>query len=200
MNVALYARVSTTDQQCEMQLAEMRTYVKARGWKIYKEYVDTGFSGKDKERPEVKKCMADARKRAIDCIMVWKLDRWGRTVNQLSTDILDFDSMGIRFIAITQNIDTDKSNPMSRLVLHIMAAIAEFEREVILERVKAGLEHAKLHGTKSGKDIGRPRKIFDREGMKKMRAEGASLAQVANKYGITKTTVRRLCEVSFNLV
>lgn len=194
MKVGLYARVSTSDQNCEMQLAELREYCKARKWDVVGEYVDTGFSGKNAERPSVKKCIADARKRLIDTIVVWKLDRWGRTVFQLASDIKEFDSMGVRFIAITQGIDTDKSNPMSRLVLHIMSAIAEFEREVILERVQAGIAHAKKHGTKSGLAIGRPKKIFNREHMQAMRSTGASLAEVAAKFGVTKTTVRRVCE------
>jgi DNA invertase Pin-like site-specific DNA recombinase len=106
--------------------------------------------------------VADAKARKFDAIAVWKLDRWGRTVQQLVNDILDFDSAGIRFIAITQGIDSDSSNPISRLLLHIMSAFAEFERAVINERVVAGIRNAQSKGTRSGRPIGRPKRIFNR--------------------------------------
>jgi putative DNA-invertase from lambdoid prophage Rac len=192
VRVGLYCRVSTTDQRCEMQLRELRQYVEARGWTIAGEYVDTGYSGKNTDRPELKRCMADARGRKLDVVAVWKLDRWGRTVQQLVNDILEFDSAGIRFIAITQGIDTDSSNPMSRLLLHIMAAFAEFERAVINERVVAGVRNAQAKGTRSGKPIGRPKRIFNRTQVLEMRAAGMSLAQISAATGVPITTVRRV--------
>ena len=192
VRVAIYARVSTTDQQCEMQLRDLRQYAAARGWTLAGEYVDTGWSGKNAERPELRRCIADAKARKFDAIAVWKLDRWGRTVQQLVNDILDFDSAGIRFIAITQGIDTDANNPISRLLLHIMAAFAEFERAVINERVVAGIRNAQSKGTRSGKPIGRPKRIFNRGQVLEMRQSGLSLAKISAATGLPKTTIRRI--------
>jgi putative DNA-invertase from lambdoid prophage Rac len=192
VRVAIYARVSTTDQQCEMQLRDLRQYAAARGWTLAGEYVDTGWSGKNSQRPELQRCIADAKARNFDAIVVWKLDRWGRTVQQLVNDILDFDSAGIRFIAITQGIDTDSSNPISRLLLHIMAAFAEFERSVINERVVAGIRNAQAEGTRSGRPIGRPKRVFNREQVLEMREAGLSLAKISAATGLPKTTIRRV--------
>jgi putative DNA-invertase from lambdoid prophage Rac len=191
MKAGIYARVSTTDQNCEMQLSELRHYAKARGWEIFSEYVDTGFSGKNANRPEVKRCLEDAKLRKLDVILVYKLDRWGRTVAQLSTDIQSFDSMGIRFIAVTQGIDTDKSNPTSRLMLNIMSAIAEFERELILERIASGVKNAKENGTRSGKAIGRPKAVFERDKAEELRKTGMSIARIAEELGTNRGTVYR---------
>ena len=192
VRVAIYARVSTTDQQCEMQLRDLRQYAAARGWALAGEYVDTGWSGKNAERPELRCCIADAKARKFDAIAVWKLDRWGRTVQQLVNDILDFDSAGIRFIAITQGIDTDANNPISRLLLHIMAAFSEFERAVINERVVAGIRNAQARGTRSGNPIGRPKRIFNRAQVAEMRQAGLSLAKISAATGLPKTTIRRI--------
>jgi len=192
VRVAIYARVSTLDQKCEMQLRDLRQYAAARGWTLAGEYVDNGYSGKNTNRPELKRCVADAKARKFDAIAVWKLDRWGRTVAQLVSDILDFDSAGIRFIAITQGIDTDSSNPISRLLLHIMAAFAEFERAVINERVVSGIRNAQVKGTRSGKPIGRPKRVFNRGQVLEMRQAGLSLAQISSATGLPKTTIRRV--------
>lgn len=203
MKAALYARVSTTDQKCEMQLTELRAYVQARSWEVHKEYVDKGFSGKTSKRPALQACIADARKRKFDVVLVWKLDRWGRTVIQLVSDILDFDSMGVRFISTTQGIDTDKTNPMSRLLLHIMAAFAEFERSVIHERVTTGSiqykadweagKVGKTRNSRSGRNLAphRPRTIFNRERAAELKAEGMSYRQIAAEMGINYRTIHR---------
>lgn len=191
MKVAIYARVSTTDQDCGMQLSELRQYMKARGWELSQEYVDTGFSGRNANRPEIKRCLNDAKLHKFDVIVVWKLDRWGRSVEQLSTDVKNFDSMGIRFIAVTQGIDTDKSNPMSRLFLHIMSAIAEFEVELIRERVLAGVRNAQQNGTRSGKSIGNQRKVFRRDLAEDMRLQGMSIRQIGKALNVAPATVAR---------
>ncbi len=192
VRLAIYARVSTVDQHCEMQLRDLRQYAVARGWTLVGEYVDTGWSGKNAERPELRRCIADAKARKFDAIAVWKLDRWGRTVQQLVNDIIDFDCAGIRFIAITQGIDTDSSNPVSRLLLHLMAAFAEFERAVINERVVAGVRNAQAKGTRSGKPIGRPKRVFNRGQVLEMRQAGLSLSQISAATGLPKTTIRRV--------
>jgi len=192
MTVALYARVSTADQRCEMQLAELNRYADARGWTVYKEYVDKGYSGKTKERPALKRCLADAKAHRFDCILVWKLDRWGRTVAQLSQDIHDFDSMGIRFIAVEQGIDSDQANAMSRFMVNILSAFAELEREMINERVVAGVRYAQKHGTKSGKPIGRPRVAHDRPEVWALRDAGKSIREIAATLEMSHGTVQRI--------
>jgi putative DNA-invertase from lambdoid prophage Rac len=191
MTVAIYARVSTTDQDCKVQLAELRRYAEARGWDVYREYVDSGYSGKTANRPALKACIADAKAHRFDAIAVWKLDRWGRTVAQLAQDVIDFDSWGIRFIAVETGIDTDKANAMSRFMLHIMAAFAELERAMINERVIAGVRHAQKHGTKSGLPIGRPLVVFDRDEVRRMAADGISVRQIAESLGLSVGTVSR---------
>jgi hypothetical protein len=121
----LYARVSTTDQSCEMQLRELRDYAVRRGLKVTEEYVDTGWSGTKTSRPELDRLMRDARLRCFDIVLVWKLDRWGRSVVHCIRSIQELVSLGIRFLAATQNIDTDETNPTSQFILHIFAAVAE---------------------------------------------------------------------------
>jgi putative DNA-invertase from lambdoid prophage Rac len=186
-----------------MQLTELRRYALAQGWAIAEEYVDTGFSGKIADRPALKTCMSDARRRKFDILLVWKLDRWGRTVAQLSTDILGLDSAGVRFICPSQGIDTDKNNSMSRLLINVLSAFAQFEHDVIAERVAAGsrqyladYEAGKIGRTKhskSGKDLApwRPRKIFNRDRVKELRDAGKSWNQIVAETGLSKTTIRR---------
>jgi DNA invertase Pin-like site-specific DNA recombinase len=139
MRAAIYARVSTADQNCEMQLRELREYCSRRKWEVVEQFVDTGFSGAKASRPELNRLKRDARQRRFDVVLVWKLDRWGRSVSDSIAGIPELVSLGVRFIAVTQNIDTDESNPMARFLLHIMAAFAELEREMIRERVNAGV-------------------------------------------------------------
>lgn len=207
MKAAIYARVSTTDQQCSMQLTELRSYAAARGWEVAQEneYVDEGFSGKNGNRPALKRIMsaATSSKRKFDVILVWKLDRWGRTVAQLSQDILTLDSAGIRFICPNQSIDTDQSNSMSRLLINILSSFAQFERDVINERVNSGMRQyqadfaagkvGKTRHSKSGKDLapGRPGKIFNRGEVEELRAAGKSWNEICEATGQSKTTIRR---------
>ena len=146
MRVAIYARVSTADQSCGMQLRELREYTERRGWTLAREYVDTGWSGAKTSRPELDRLMRDAGLRRFDAVIVWKLDRWGRSVAHSIKSIQELIALEIRFLAITQNIDTDESNPMSRFLLHIFAAFAELEREMIRERVATGIHAAKANG------------------------------------------------------
>ena len=156
MRSAIYARVSTADQTCEMQLRELREYAARRGWELFAEYVDRGWSGAKANRPELDRLMADARQRRFDAVLVWKLDRWGRSIRHAMNSIQELACHGVRFLAITQNIDTDESNPMSRFMLHIMAAFAELERELIRERVVSGVRAAKANGKRLGTEIPAP--------------------------------------------
>lgn len=191
MRVAIYARVSTTDQNCAMQIKELREYCANRDWSIEQEYIDEGWSGTKANRPALRRCMADAAKRKFDAVIVWKLDRWGRTVAQLSTDILSLDSAGIRFICPGQGIDTDKSNSMSRLLINILSSFAQFERDVIHERIIAGVKFAQKHGTKSGKPIGRPGKVFDKQAVKDLRLAGLSIRAISQQLDISHGSVQR---------
>jgi len=185
MRAAIYARVSTTDQTCDLQLRELRQYIAARGWEATGEYVDTGWSGAAAARPELDRLLTDARIRRFDVVLVWKLDRWGRSVAASVKSIQELASLGVRFIAMTQNIDTDDSNPMSRFLLHILAAFAELERELIRERVTAGVRAAKARG----KQVGRPKRVFRRDEVVRLRADGVSWRDIAKALGIPVATL-----------
>jgi putative DNA-invertase from lambdoid prophage Rac len=138
--------------------------------------------------------MADARLRRFDAVVVWKLDRFGRSLVHCVSGIQELASMGIRFLATSQGLDTDESNPASKLLLHILAAVAQFERELIHERVSAGMRAAKAHGTKTGNAIGRPRRIFDRDEVVRLRKTGLSIERVASKMGVGVGTVVRVIQ------
>jgi DNA invertase Pin-like site-specific DNA recombinase len=132
--------------------------------------------------------MRDAHQRRFDAVLVWKLDRWGRSLVQSLQSVQELASMGVRFIAITQNIDTDESNPMSRFMLHIFGAFAEFEREMIRERVCAGVRNAK----RKGKQLGRRRVVFDRSRARDLHQAGASVREIASVLGVGAGTIHRL--------
>jgi DNA invertase Pin-like site-specific DNA recombinase len=185
MRAAIYARVSTDDQTCDLQLRELREYCSHRQWEIAEEYVDTGWSGAKAVRPALNKLKDAARQRRFDVVLVWKLDRWGRSVTNSIEGIQELVSLGIRWIAVTQNLDTDESNPMSRFMLHIMAAFAELEREMIRERVRAGMKAAKHRG----KHCGRPKAVFDRLRALDLRKAGFSLREIAGTLGVGRGTI-----------
>jgi DNA invertase Pin-like site-specific DNA recombinase len=172
-----------------MQLRELREYVARRGWESVGEYVDTGFSGAKASRPELDRLVRDARRRRFDGVVVWKLDRWGRSLAHLVQSVQELSSLGIRFVAMTQNIDTDESNPMARLLMHLMAAFAEFEAEMIRERVKAGVKNAQA----KGKRVGRPRRVFRRDEAIEMRAAGMSWRRIADLLQVPLATLVDRC-------
>ncbi len=194
--VAIYARVSTKDQNCTIQLTELRRYAALREWEVVEEYVDTGWSGAKASRPAMNRLMKDARERRFDVVIVYKLDRWGRSVLNLVSSIADLVSAGIRFLVTTQPIDTDESNPAARLLMNILAAVAEFEREIINERIASGLKHVKDTGrTKSGKPIGRPTTIVDRQAVWDRFDEGASYSELQQEFQLSRGTVQRIIAV-----
>lgn len=184
VTAAIYVRVSTLDQHDAMQYTEIRDYCKRMGWDTV-EYSEKISSVK--RRAELARLMADARLKKFDVVLVWKLDRFARSLQQLIANIQLLDSFGVRFIALTQGIDTDKNNPASRLMLHILGAVAEFERGIIVERVKAGVAEAK----RQGKHCGRPAKVFRRDQVAVLREKGLSWRAIAKKLGVPLTTVRR---------
>src|SRR3989442_7987551 len=137
LKVAIYARVSTADQNHELQIRELEDYAARHGWTIVERYQDT-ISGAKSTRPELNRLMADARARKLDIVLCWKLDRFGRSLRDCLNNLHELDSYGVRFIATTQALDTDHRNPASRFMLHVLGAAAEFERELIRERSAAG--------------------------------------------------------------
>lgn len=189
VKTAVYCRVSTADQSCDLQRRELNEYCQRRGWQIVGEYIDTGWSGTKAIRPELTRLMNDARKRRFDAVVVWKLDRWGRSVPDSIKSIQELDSLGVRFVAVTQNIDTDEKNPMSRFLLVIMSAFAELERQLIVERTVAGVRAAKANG----KILGRPRRVFRRDEAIRLRNEGLSWRVIAKRLGVPVTTVVDAC-------
>ncbi|MCZ2155104.1 MAG: recombinase family protein [Bryobacterales bacterium] len=185
MKTAIYARVSTADQHCESQLKELREYVARRGWTIAAEYVDTGFSGAKASRPALDSLMKAAALKKFDAVAVFKLDRFGRSVLHLSQQLAALESYGIRFIAISQGLDTDASNPTSRLLTGILSCVAEFERELLRERTLSGIRAAQA----AGKHVGRPKRIFRRDEVVRLRdVEGLSWRNIAAKLNIPAMT------------
>jgi DNA invertase Pin-like site-specific DNA recombinase len=149
--IALYARVSTLNgQHPEMQLAELREYAARRGWQIVGEFVDIGVSGSRDSRPELNRCMDAARARKCDAILVWKLDRWARSLKFLVNNLAELTAYGVAFVSLRDNIDL--STPAGRLMVQMIGAFAEFERSLIVERVRAGMNSARARG----KRLGRP--------------------------------------------
>lgn len=169
-----------------MQLKELREYCARQGWNIV-EYVDTGWSGKLDSRPQLNKLRADARLHRFDVVCVWKLDRWGRSVVNCIETIQELTSLKIRFVAITQNIDTEESNPMARFILHIMAAFAELERELIRERVIAGIKAAKHRGIA----LGRKRVVLNHAKVRELSDSGFSVRQIAAKLQLSRSVIHR---------
>lgn len=180
---AIYTRVSTQDQSVGMQETELREYAARMGWRTV-EYTDK-TSGTKARRPGLDRLMADARARKIDIVIVYKLDRFARSLTQLITNIQLLDSWHVRFICVTQGVDTDKSNPVSRLMLHIFGAFAEFERGIIVERVKSGIAEAK----RRGKHCGRAKRVFRRDEAARLRKKGMSLRAIAKELGVPLSTI-----------
>jgi len=170
IRAALYCRVSTSDQNCELQLRELRDYCHRRVFAFVGEYIDTGLSGAKASRPALDRLMRDAAEHRFDAVLCYKLDRFGRSVLNLSQSLALLDSYGVRFIAVSQGIDTDQSNPTSRLLMNILASVAAFELELIKERTLLGVRAARA----KGKHIGRPRRVFRRDEAIRLRNEGHS--------------------------
>ena len=185
MKAAIYARVSTTDQDCGMQLRELRAFAERSGWAVFREYVDM-VSGAKASRPQLDALMADARLRHFDAVVCWKLDRWGRSLVACLNSIEELDRLGVRLIVPGQNIDTDKNSPVGRLLMPILGAVGQFERELIRERVVAGVRAAQA----KGKHCGRAKKVFRRDLVVEMRKQGKSWRQIGRELGIPQSTAR----------
>jgi DNA invertase Pin-like site-specific DNA recombinase len=196
---ALYIRVSTAsksrqadtltyDQNPEVQQKPLLDLIAQRGGELVKVYSDRA-SGARESRPGLNQLLADARRGQLDVVVVWRFDRFARSVRQLVLAMEEFRSQGIDFVSHQEALDT--STPTGKAMFTIIAAMAELERSVIRERVVASLDHARLRGTKSGKPVGRPRTIFRRDQVVELRQKGLSWSRIARELGASATSVRR---------
>lgn len=184
---AIYARVSTFDQEPENQLQELRRYADARGWTV-QEYVDTGVSGAKDRRPALDALLRDAKRRRFDVLVCWRLDRLGRNLRHLITLLDDLQALGVAFVSLAEGIDA--TTPAGKLQMHILGAIAEFERARIAERVKAGLARAKRQGTRLGRPV---RRIPDRV---LAEVDGLSVRDAATHWRVSRSTAHRWLNAS----
>ncbi len=184
---AIYARVSTSNngQSPEMQLRELREFCERRGWSVSEEYVDVAISGSKEDRAELNRLMADAHRRRFDAVVVWKFDRFARSVSHLLRALETFKALGIDFVSLSEQVDT--STPTGKMVFTVLGAVAELERSLIAERVRAGIRNA---GAK-GKRLGRPRVAVDASRIAVLRAQGHSWGAIRRETGIGKGTAQR---------
>jgi DNA invertase Pin-like site-specific DNA recombinase len=180
MRAVIYARVSTVDQTAENQLLELRKYVGARDWTAAAEYVDHGVSGTKQSRPALDALVKDAKRRRFDVLVCWRLDRLGRNLRHLILLLDELTALGIGFVTLGEGIDT--TSPTGRLVLHVLGAISEFERERIRERVLAGLQRARSQGKRLGRPRTRPA-LLD--------VPGGTVRSAAVAWGVSKTTAAK---------
>lgn len=173
-----------------MQLAELKRYARSRHWKVIEIHQDK-ISGMKAVRPGLNGLLESVRARRVDVVLVVKLDRFGRSTRDLLNNIAELKSCGVRFIATTQGLDTDESNPVSQFLMTILGAVAQLEREFIRERVQAGVNSAKAKGVR----LGRPRKVFNRPAVQEMRAMGWSIRKIAHQAKISTATVQRLLKI-----
>ncbi len=184
--VGIYARVSTLDkgQDVELQLSDLRAYATARGWAI-KEYVDIGESGSKERRPSFDRMMDDARKRKIDIILVWRLDRFGRSLKHLILHLDEIKTIGVGFVSSKESLDF--TTPTGRLMTHLLAAFAEFEKELIRERVRAGVAHART----KGKRLGRPKEEIDIDKLFRLRQKGMTVRAISKEMKLSVGLVHK---------
>jgi len=189
---ALYVRVSTVDQHPETQLHDLRLFAAQRGLQVVQEYVDHGFCGARARRPDLDRMMEDARRHKFDVLMVWACDRLARSTKHLLQTLDELSGFGIQFLSQREAIDTE--GPLGRAIIVIVSAMAELERCIIIERVRAGMRRAKLEG----RQIGRSRLDVNREQVVTDRRSGMSLTQVAKKHRISRASVCRLMKANEN--
>ncbi|MGK5083992.1 recombinase family protein [Bdellovibrionota bacterium FG-1] len=184
LRACCYSRVSTTDQNAQIQVEELRRYSAARGWEITSELVDEGYSGGSDARPGLKQLLALARSRRIDVIVVLKLDRMFRSMRGMVVLLQELAELGVQFVSIKEQVDLTTS--AGRLLGNLISSFAEFERDIIRERTLMGLAHAR----KIGKTLGRPKRIND-AAIKGLRAQGLSWSQIQKRLGVSAGAVGR---------
>jgi DNA invertase Pin-like site-specific DNA recombinase len=187
MRAAIYARVSTTNhgQDVTLQTRELEQFARARGWEIAGEYVDAGVSGTKDSRPELNRLIADAHKRRFDVVCVWRFDRFARSVSHLLRALETFKALGIEFVSFSEQMDT--STPGGKMVFTVLAAVAELERSLIVERVRAGLRNARA----KGKTLGRPRVVVDAARVIRLRSQGRTIREIADALGVSRSLVHK---------
>jgi DNA invertase Pin-like site-specific DNA recombinase len=185
--VAIYARVSTVNhgQDVSMQTRELQQFATARGWQVAGEYIDAGVSGAKDSRPELNQLMADAHKRRFDVVCVWRFDRFARSVSHLLRALETFEALGIDFVSYSEQMDT--STPAGKMVFTVLGAVAELERSLIVERVRAGLRNARA----KGKRLGRPRVLVDAARIACLRELGRSIREIADELGYSRSLVHK---------
>lgn len=187
MKAAIYARVSTANngQDPMMQTRELREYCERRGWTVAGEYVDIGISGTKEKRPELDRLLGEAHRRRFDAVVVWRFDRFARSVSHLLRALETFKSLGIEFVSLSEQVDT--STPTGKMVFTVLGAVAELERSLIVERVRAGLRNAKA----KGRCLGRPKKTVSTAEIATLRTAGVSWRKIARRMGVSARTARR---------
>ena len=172
-------------------MKDLREYARARGWEVFSEYVDRGESGAKDKRPELDRLMEDARKRRIDGILVWKLDRFGRSLKSLVTTLEELRGLGVQFVSYTENLDF--STPAGRAMANLIGVFAEFERDLIRERVRAGIQNAKSKGIRVGR-----RPLIDKRllgTVRDMKDRGMSIRGISRELGLSKSLVHKTLQI-----
>jgi DNA invertase Pin-like site-specific DNA recombinase len=182
LSCALYARVSTLDQEPENQLRELKTYADRRGWRV-EPYIDNGVTGTKQSRPELDRLLRDARRRTFDVLLCWRLDRLGRNLTHLVFFLDELAALGVHFVSLGESIDS--TTPEGRLQMQVLAAIAEFERERLSERVRAGLTRARAQGQRHG----RPRAPVPTERL--LDVADLTVDAAAASLGVSRSTLKR---------
>jgi DNA invertase Pin-like site-specific DNA recombinase len=192
MRAAIYGRVSTTAQDTDLQIREVRQFVQRRGWKVAGEYTDKGISGSKEKRPSLDKLMSDAKRRRFDAVVVYRYDRFARSLRHLVNALEEFRALGIEFVSIHEGVDT--STPNGRLIFGIFASIAEFERELIRARVRSGLAAAKARGVQLGRPALRKFSVADIRLLRRDRRKGMPFAQLAQRHRTSVWTAFQICK------
>jgi len=190
--VAIYARVSTQNhgQDVTTQTRELEQFAQARGWRLVDSYLDIGISGTKDKRPELDRLMTDAHRRRFDVVVVWRFDRFARSVSHLLRALETFNALGIAFVSLSEQMDT--TTPTGKMVFTVLGAVAELERSLIVERVKAGLRNARA----KGKRLGRPKRFVDTSKIAALRAEGLSWARIAEVLHVGEGTAFRAAQAA----
>ncbi len=189
MRAFLYARVSTGEQSEQMQVRELEEFAKRRGWDA-ELFADAGWSGAKQKRPALDRMLALVRQRKCDVVLVYRYDRFARSLHHLVSSLAEFDSLGVQFVSLHEGVDT--STPNGRLIFHIFASIAEFERELIRERVRSGVANARAKGVR----LGRPRRVANASKILAQRRQGGRWSELSKRHGISVSTARRLAKAA----
>src|SRR6202167_5050629 len=187
IRMAIYARVSTTNhgQDAGLQTRDLEQFAQARGWQIIDTYIDNGVSGTKDSRPELNRLIADAHNPRFDVVAVWRFDRFARSVSHLLRALETFNALGIAFVSLSEQMDT--TTPAGKMVFTVLGAVAELERSLIVERVRAGLRNARA----KGKCIGRPTSDVDASQIASLRAQSVSWREIERRTGVSARTARR---------